>query len=344
MPGSEVLCAGEVLWDALPPGLFLGGAPLNVACHLRAAGLPAAMVSRVGADRLGTEAISRLAGYGVSTDLIQVDPALPTGFVQVMLNDAGDPTYEILAPAAWDAIEATDALLERAADARALVFGTLAQREATSRNTIARLWEMGALKVFDANLRPPYDDRATVDRSLRHADVVKVTEPELSRLATWFDLPGAIPAAESSAAGSLAAGRSRASPARRGAPSRPGRATPTSRSRALPPPEVPMVRTVAALAESFGCGTVCVTRGRDGAGLWRDGRWTEQSGFDVEVRNTVGAGDAFLAVLLAGLLGGTDDGTVLRHATLMGAYITTQFGAVPADQSATVPLRPTPPA
>jgi fructokinase len=84
-----VLCVGEVLWDALPAGLFLGGAPLNVACHLRAAGVPAAVVSRVGADQLGEEALRRARGHGVAADLVQVDPALPTGFVRVALDGGG---------------------------------------------------------------------------------------------------------------------------------------------------------------------------------------------------------------------------------------------------------------
>src|ERR671932_1315357 len=128
MPGPEILCVGELLWDALPAGLFLGGAPFNVACHLRAAGLPTTMVSRVGSDLLGEEALRRLARYGVGTDLMQVDPSLPTGFVRVTVDDADNPAYEIVEPAAWDAIAPTETLLRRAADARAIVFGTLAQR------------------------------------------------------------------------------------------------------------------------------------------------------------------------------------------------------------------------
>src|SRR5918911_4194814 len=132
MPGSEILCVGEVLWDSLPAGLFLGGAPFNVACHLRAAGLPVSMVSRVGSDRLGEEVLRRAPWYGVGTDLIQVDPELPTGFVRVTVDGAGNAEFEIVEPAAWDAIVPTEALLARAAGARAIVFGTLAQRHATS--------------------------------------------------------------------------------------------------------------------------------------------------------------------------------------------------------------------
>src|SRR5436305_1609091 len=128
MASNEILCVGELLWDALPAGLFLGGAPFNVACHLRAAGHPVAMVSRVGADRLGDEAVRRAAAYGVDTALIQRDAALPTGFASVTLDAAGNAEYEIHAPAAWDAIEASDALLRRARAARAIVFGSLAQR------------------------------------------------------------------------------------------------------------------------------------------------------------------------------------------------------------------------
>jgi fructokinase len=290
---SEVLCVGEVLWDSLPAGLFLGGAPFNVACHLRAAGVPVSLVSCVGADRLGDEATARVARYGVGTDLVQVDPQLPTGFVRVSVSDAGDASYEILAPAAWDAIQATDALLARAANARAIVFGSLAQRDPVSRRTIERLWDgTPALLVFDPNLRPPFDDARIVRRSLERAAMVKVTARELRQLARWFDLPGG-----------------------------------TNEN-------VPMLRTVAALAEAFHCHTVCVTRGRDGAALWRDGRWTEHPGFEVEVRDTVGTGDAFLAVLLAGLLSGADDAAALHHASLMGAYVATQTGAVPSDQPA----------
>ena len=285
-----------MLWDALPTGLFLGGAPFNVSCHLRAAGIPAAMVSRIGNDRLGEEILRRAARYGVATDLIQVDDALPTGFVRVSLDASGTADYEIIAPAAWDAIAAEAALMTRAAKARAIVFGSLAQRHATSRATIERLWESQAIKVFDVNLRAPFDDRDVVERSLHHSEVVKVSHTELARLVEWFDLPA------------------------------------EPRDAAV------------ALSDAFGCDTVCITRAEHGAGLWHAGTWTEHPGFEVEVRDTVGAGDAFLSVLLAGLLGGGQPGSVLEHANLIGAYVATQFGAVPMDQGVVVPLdvRPVP--
>jgi len=293
-PGSEVLCVGELLWDSLPAGLFLGGAPFNVACHLRAAGVVATMVTRIGADQLGDEAYRRLARYGVGTDLLQVDPLLPTGFVRVSVAEDGNAQYYIVEPAAWDNLEITRSLLERAAAAKAIVFGTLAQRSAVTRDTLRRVLNTHALKVLDVNLRPPYDDHEIIRDSLRRADVVKLNEDEMRRLASWFDLRG------------------------------------------------DLRRTAGVLAETFDCHVVCVTRGRNGATLWREGRWTEHPGFEVEVRDTVGAGDAFLAVLLAGLLNGTDDEALLHHANLIGAYVATQHGAVPEDQPAHEPPRAAP--
>jgi len=288
-PRGEILCVGELLWDALPAGLFLGGAPFNVACHLRAAGAAVTMITRVGADQLGDEARRRVARFGVSTDLVQVDTSLPTGFVRVTVADDGNAAYDILEPAAWDNLETTRTLLDRADDAQAIVFGTLAQRSAVTRDTLRRILDSRALKVLDVNLRPPYDDREIIRDSLRRADVVKLNEDEMQRLASWLDLRG------------------------------------------------DLQRTAAALAETFRCYTVCVTRGAHGAALWRHGRWSEHPGFEVEVRDTVGSGDAFLAVFLAGLLNGTDDDALLHHANLIGAYVATQHGAVPADQPAHEP-------
>jgi fructokinase len=290
MAASEILCVGELLWDALPSGLFLGGAPFNVAGHLHALGVPVAMVSRVGRDRLGAEALQRLSRSGLAADLVQVDPALETGFVSVTLDADGVPAYDIVAPAAWDRIALGDGLLARAERAGAIVFGSLAQRSPVSRATIERLCEVAVPKVFDVNLRTPHDDVDVVRHSLGHADVVKLNEHELRQMAGWFGLPGGL---------------------------RDG---------------------TAALAERFGCRTICVTRGDAGAAMLHDGRWSEHPGYRVDVRDTVGSGDAFLAALLSGLLAGADDAAILQHANLLGAYVATQFGAIPVYQQETLAL------
>lgn len=187
----DILCIGELLWDALPAGLFLGGAPFNVACHLHALGEDVGVGTRVGNDVLGTEALRRLRARGLSDALVQVDDALPTGFVRVDLTATDDPGYEIVEPVAWDALALTDALQQRAATADALVFGSLAQRGETSRRTIQRLAGAAPLRVFDVNLRPPHVDRAVVEHSLGLADVVKLNADELRRLQDWEGLPDA---------------------------------------------------------------------------------------------------------------------------------------------------------
>jgi fructokinase len=290
MSAPEVLCIGEVLWDSLPAGLFLGGAPLNVASHLHAQGVRVAMVSRIGSDRLGEEALDRIARQGIPTELIQVDPTRRTGFVKIALDQRGIPQYEICEPAAWDAIELTDALLRRAAQARVIVFGCLAQRNPATRGTIERLCETPALKVLDTNLRVPYDDREIVRASLERADLVKLNDYELRQLSSWFGLPTGLREA------------------------------------------------TAAVADRFACRMVCVTRGAEGAALWHDGNWSEHLGFRVEVKDTVGSGDAFLAALLVALLEGKDDEELLERANLMGAYVATHSGAVPPYQTNAISL------
>ena len=278
---GDILCVGEVLWDALPAGLFPGGAPHNVACHLHALGERAWIVSRVGQDVLGDEIIRRVRNRGMPTGLIQTDPVRPTGFVGVEFDAAGEPRYEIAEPAAWDAIEVTDELLRRARDAAALVFGSLAQRSPTTAATLQQLRDVHALKVFDANLRPPYDRKDVVQRSLQWADIAKLNEAELRRLAEWFNLPEGLRSGTQ------------------------------------------------ALAEQFGCRMVCVTRGENGAALWTGTEWLEEPALRVAVADPVGAGDAFLAALVSGILSGKDPRTTLVHANQLAARTAMRSGATP---------------
>lgn len=279
----DILCAGEVLWDALPQGLFLGGAPFNVAAHLHALGRPSTLVSRVGNDLLGSEVRRRMHHRGMSTSFVQIDPDLDTGFVRVALDAEGTAEYDILHPVAWDAIAWTEALAERAPSAQAVVFGSLAQRSEPSRHTIQTLCtNTDGLVVYDVNLRPPHTDRPIVETSLRHADVVKLNDEELEQVRRWFDLPSGLRF------------------------------------------------SAEALANRFSLQACCVTRGGDGAALWRDDRWHTHPGYDVTVADTVGAGDAFLAALLSGLLANTDDERLLDLANRMGAFVASQAGAIPS--------------
>jgi fructokinase len=185
----SVLSFGEILWDALPAGLFLGGAPFNVACHLHTLGVSTQFAGRVGRDRLGSEILRRMKTRGMDTHLMQVDPRLPTGFVEVALDPDGKPTFDIVHPSAWDNVEMTEDLRTAATQARAIVFGSLSQRSATTRGTLRELLRSDALSVCDVNMRPPFVDREVILASLEAADLVKLNDEELKEIAAWMDWP-----------------------------------------------------------------------------------------------------------------------------------------------------------
>lgn len=181
---DTVLCFGELLWDELPGGAQLGGAPANVAYHLARLGLPVRLVSAVGEDAKGEEALRLLASAGVDVEFVARRPLRPTGRVLVTTDAAEMPQYRIESGVAWDEIPFTPALRAAAADASALVFGTLAQRSPANRSTLASLLHAAphALKLCDLNLRRPFVDATVVADSLRAADILKLNTEESNAL------------------------------------------------------------------------------------------------------------------------------------------------------------------
>ena len=193
MSAPVILSVGEVLWDLLPTGAVLGGAPANFAAHAQALGGQAWLASRVGQDDRGHEILRRLQGRGLSIDLIGVDDSRPTGTVSVTLTTGGEPHYVIHEPVAWDALSVTTAGKRAAANAQAVCFGSLAQRAPTSRATIRTLvaaTPSTALRVFDLNLRQSFYSREVIASSLALANVLKLNETELPVLAAMFSLTG----------------------------------------------------------------------------------------------------------------------------------------------------------
>lgn len=189
----KVVGIGEVLWDLFPGGRQLGGAPANFTYHACALGADARLISRVGHDDLGREALDRLTKLGLPTDCIEVDLALPTGTVKVEVTPEGQPQFQIQEQVAWDALsgESPSRLAVGAADA--ICFGTLAQRSETSRSTIISLVAAAppqALRILDVNLRQDYFSSRLINESLAFANVLKLNETELPHLAGIFDLSG----------------------------------------------------------------------------------------------------------------------------------------------------------
>ncbi|MEX0324244.1 MAG: carbohydrate kinase [Puniceicoccaceae bacterium] len=186
---------GELLWDMLPAGKQLGGAPFNFARHCAQLGLEAYPVSRVGRDELGDELVVLMESWNVDTSHVARDSLHPTGTVDVILDDNGKPTYEIHKGVAWDYITMSDALHSLAPKVDAVCFGSLAQRRACSRHTILTfLDEMrpDAIKLFDVNIRQQYYTFLTIRESLRRATVLKLSDEELPVLAEMFSLKGLI--------------------------------------------------------------------------------------------------------------------------------------------------------
>lgn len=189
----RIVGIGEVLWDLLPGGAQLGGAPANFAYHAGALGGTAGIISRVGQDALGDAIITQLAGLGLSVDGIQRDPVCPTGTVKVLVDADGQPQYDICRDVAWDRLEATPQARALVADAHAVCFGTLAQRGAESREAIRTLVAAApasSIRILDVNLRQHYHSPALIADSLALSSVLKVNDVELPQLAAMFDLQG----------------------------------------------------------------------------------------------------------------------------------------------------------
>ncbi|MBZ5552728.1 MAG: carbohydrate kinase [Acidobacteriia bacterium] len=182
---------GEILWDLLPSGMQLGGAPANFAFHARALGADAVVASSVGADEPGRGILDHLDSLGLNHDYIITDPVHPTGAVWVNIDRNGNPAYVIHEHVAWDFLPLTRQWLGLAGRADAICFGSLAQRSEVSRTTIRALLEKtspNALRIFDVNLRAPFFTREVIETSLQLATVLKVSRDELPVVARLLSM------------------------------------------------------------------------------------------------------------------------------------------------------------
>ena len=187
----KVIGIGEVLWDLMPAGKQLGGAPANFAHHARSLGADAVVITRVGEDDLGREILRRFNEMEIAAGVVQIDARKPTGTVAVLLGEGGVPQFTIHEDAAWDWLAPSDAARKVSGEADAICFGSLAQRNPVSRASIQQLLAAtppGALRVFDINLRQHFYSREVIEQSLRLANVLKLNDAELPVLAAMFDL------------------------------------------------------------------------------------------------------------------------------------------------------------
>ena len=290
---NDFYAFGEILWDCLPSGRHAGGAPFNVAAHLAQLGVCASLISAVGRDQLGEQLLEVAAHKRVNTRFIsRVRVGLPTGTTVVTVDENGNATYELVQPAAWDEIALTDEALGALREADALTFGSLAARSPYNLQQLDRLLAVaGPLKFFDVNLRPPFADVRLVLELAKRADVIKLNDGEVGRVASWLRTGEAVPDTP------------------RGADE--------------------VARRCEVVAEATGICRICVTMAEQGAAFWDRGCLVTAPAPQVEVRDTVGAGDAFMAGLMVGITRGAQSTEVLRNACRLGAYVASHHGATP---------------
>lgn len=188
-----VVGIGEALWDVLPEGKKIGGAPANFAYHVSQFGLQSRVVSAVGNDKLGNEILGNFENKGLNVLIDKVE--YPTGIVQVQLDGEGVPCYDIKENVAWDNIPFTDQLSQLAGQTRAVCFGSLAQRNVVSRETINAFLDAmpghdGIYKIFDINLRQGFYTRDILCRSMQQCNILKINDEELVTVSRMFGYPG----------------------------------------------------------------------------------------------------------------------------------------------------------
>lgn len=190
MQKGLVICFGETLWDMLPQGARIGGAPLNAAYHLQKLGIDTALVSRVGNDRYGEGIRDFITRAGFESPSLQTDPVHPTSRVEITIQENHEASYDILPEVAWDYIAYDDRVRDLASRAEYLVFGSLIARSEPSRATLEKLLTQVPVKVMDVNLRTPFDTPEAVRGLVEKADILKLNESELHIISGWYGCEG----------------------------------------------------------------------------------------------------------------------------------------------------------
>lgn len=298
-----VVGLGELLWDLLPEGARLGGAPANFAVMAGRLGNRAVVASRVGADALGRQAREELGELPADGGFVQCDTEYATGTVTVRL-EAGEPEYTIHEPVAWDRLTMTPEWRELARNADAVCFGTLAQRAAESQATILQFLDetrRECVRVFDVNLRAPYWSAEILRGGLGRATILKLNGGELRHVLMGT---GACPYPLETA----------------------------DEKEMLDE----MVRGARRLMDRYPVELVCITLGGKGSLLVTRRQHHRHPGLAAQVKDTVGAGDAFTAALTHYYLEGAPLPVLNEAGNRWGAWVATQAGGMPALEAKTL--------
>lgn len=276
-----VTCYGEILWDMLPDGAVPGGAPMNVAYHLKKLGGNPALITKVGHDDDGKKLIQLMERNGISTEFFQMDFEVNTGRAYATAGDDSEVVYEFKKPAAWDKIQWSDNLEKLISTSDYFVFGTLATRSKESRNTLYELLQPAKYKILDINLRSPHFTRTIIEKLLESIQLLKLNLGELELITGWFS---------------------------------------NYRN------ENDRIKS---LQDKFRIPNIVVTKGANGSVFNTNGNFFVHPGFTVELADTIGSGDAFLAGLISKLNSGTKPSEALEFASALGALVATHTGPCP---------------
>ena len=315
LKAAQIMCIGEIVWDLLPDGRYLGGAPLNVAVNLHRLGVPVHMISAVGNDELGDEVLHLLGNLKMPISGIQRNE-LPTGVVEVSLDNEGFPDYEIKHPAAWDTIDLSSRVegapwqeegsFNPKKPPKYMVVGSLGFRSELSRLSLLNVIEYrysSTSLVLDVNLRKDGYTPTRVMDLMRLADVVKLNEEELELILEWMGDGGV----------------DRDAALNKGLKDNLNMNDSNTLNVAL-----------GAIGNQYDVEAILLTLGAEGSVLWRSGReLLAVQANSVEVVDTVGAGDAFLAGVLYGWVNGWNDDKALAFGSKMGAYVAGHRSATP---------------
>ena len=280
-----VVGLGEVLWDVLPEGKKLGGAPANFAYHSGQflGNNNTIAISALGEDRLADETIEALREHGLN-DLLPRVP-YPTGTVQVTLDEQGIPTYDIKENVAWDNIPFDKDIEEIARSCRAVCFGSLAQRNVVSRETIHKFLDAtpdDCLKIFDINLRQQFYTKEIIKESIQRCNILKINDEELVLIGRMFGYPG-----------------------------------------------LDIENKCWLILGKYNLDMLVLTCGTNGSYVFSPGHMSFQPTPQVEVADTVGAGDSFTGSFCAAILNGKSVDEAHKKAVQVSAFVCTQNGAMP---------------
>lgn len=315
-----IVGVGEALFDILPGQARLGGATLNAAVHahqlLASRQGRGIVVSRIGQDDLGEDLLQQLRQRGMSTDFIQTDPDHDTGRVYVDVSDPQQPAYEIVEPAAWDVMQFDPELEDLARTCDAIIFGTLAQRNAQSRNTIYRMLELSrhALRLLDVNLRQQFFDHRSIKRSMELATAAKMNQAELATVIQMLGLDAELdhrPQGQDDRAPGI------------------GVDEPTPSGQMDPDTAVAAAR---AMIDAHELKWVAITRGEQGTMIVTRSEIIQGEPVRYEAADgadAVGAGDACAAGLVVGRVLNLSWQATVDLANDCGAYVASQPGATP---------------